>query len=533
MAGLFAVNRGRKMKGGLRQSMTWLHTWSSITAGWILFAIFLTGTLAFFRAEITYWMQPELHVSNPTETSAQVAYDYLVENAPQANSWQISLPTARSRVTDLSWQIPGEQTERRRGPRAQINAENGDTLTARETAGGNFLYRFHFELYGVPRAVGETLVGIVSMMMLVGLISGIIMHHKIFTDFFMFRPKKKLLSWIDGHAISAVLALPFHLMITFSGLLLLAGVLLPWNSEPFNRDNNRERTGRPQAPIEKNFDSSPPLDQMMQHAQSEWSVPVSSISVANPGTAKVRYTLTGSNRETLSGGRGGNRSITYTAEGKPIADKKGSVAESSSQGIYNYMDMLHQARFADMTTRWVLFLAGILGTIMVGTGSILWAVKRAKQQMGEKGFELIRGLNIGSIAGVCCATGAYFWSNRLLPANMVNRSDWEINTFFIIWAIALVGGLIWRDRKGWLGQCTVAAALFSLIPLLDSLTSSTSLWFAISHQDWLRLSFDGLCLTLALVFWSGVYYLAKSGKKKRVQKTKPVRKSPSTEESLA
>ena len=79
------------MTGSLRQSMTWLHTWSSITAGWILFAIFLTGTLSFFRNEISYWMQPELHQSVPNEQSVIVAYDYLTEHEAQANEWQIIL----------------------------------------------------------------------------------------------------------------------------------------------------------------------------------------------------------------------------------------------------------------------------------------------------------------------------------------------------------------------------------------------------------------------------------------------------------
>ena len=72
------------------------------------------------------------------------------------------------------------------------------------------------------------------------------------------------------------------------------------------------------------------------------------------------------------------------------------------------------------------FFAGILGTLMVGTGSILWVEKRAKKQMGLKGFELVRGTNIGAIAGLMVATGAYFWSNRLIPADMAMRSDWEV-----------------------------------------------------------------------------------------------------------
>ena len=51
------------MKNGFRQSMAWLHTWTGLLLGWLLFAIFLTGTIAYFRSEVTYWMRPELHGS--------------------------------------------------------------------------------------------------------------------------------------------------------------------------------------------------------------------------------------------------------------------------------------------------------------------------------------------------------------------------------------------------------------------------------------------------------------------------------------
>lgn len=33
------------MKEGFRQAMAWLHTWTGLIFGWLLFAIFLTGTL--------------------------------------------------------------------------------------------------------------------------------------------------------------------------------------------------------------------------------------------------------------------------------------------------------------------------------------------------------------------------------------------------------------------------------------------------------------------------------------------------------
>ena len=46
---------------GLRQSMSWLHTWSGLLVCWILLLVFCAGTASYYRNEITLWMQPELH----------------------------------------------------------------------------------------------------------------------------------------------------------------------------------------------------------------------------------------------------------------------------------------------------------------------------------------------------------------------------------------------------------------------------------------------------------------------------------------
>lgn len=50
--------------------------------------------------------------------------------------------------------------------------------------------------------------------MLVALVSGIVIHRHLFRDFFAFRPVGSRRAWLDGHNASAVLLLPFHLMIT-------------------------------------------------------------------------------------------------------------------------------------------------------------------------------------------------------------------------------------------------------------------------------------------------------------------------------
>ena len=56
---------------GFRQANAWLHTWVGLLLGWLLYAVFLTGTLSFFQEEITFWMKPELHASVPDNQTAR------------------------------------------------------------------------------------------------------------------------------------------------------------------------------------------------------------------------------------------------------------------------------------------------------------------------------------------------------------------------------------------------------------------------------------------------------------------------------
>ena len=48
------------MFSSLRQCTSWLHTWTGLIVGWVLFFVFVTGTPGYFQIEITRWMQPEL-----------------------------------------------------------------------------------------------------------------------------------------------------------------------------------------------------------------------------------------------------------------------------------------------------------------------------------------------------------------------------------------------------------------------------------------------------------------------------------------
>ncbi|TBV08731.1 PepSY-associated TM helix domain-containing protein [Stutzerimonas kirkiae] len=222
----------------ITQSLSWLHTWSGLIFGWLLFAIFLTGTLAVFDREIDGWMRPEIpaHSLDQVE-AAQVAIDYLQTHHGDATAWNIGLPTERSPSLTVS---AGEQ---RRGGGQQLDPHSGEPLDVRETAGGNFFFRFHYTL-NLPRNIGIWVVGLAAMAMLVALISGIVIHKKFFKEFFTFRPAKGQRSWLDAHNATGVLVLPFHLMITYTGLVIFYLVYMPAAVDALFDGNRDEGFGR-------------------------------------------------------------------------------------------------------------------------------------------------------------------------------------------------------------------------------------------------------------------------------------------------
>ena len=127
------------MKQTLTQSMAWLHTWGGLIVGWLLFVIFLTGSLAVFDQEIDNWMQPELPAHHLTDVqAAERALGYLREHTPDAKQWGISLPNERTPALQAS------TGGRRDGVSVTLDPSTGEVLPVRETAGGFFFFFFRY-----------------------------------------------------------------------------------------------------------------------------------------------------------------------------------------------------------------------------------------------------------------------------------------------------------------------------------------------------------------------------------------------------
>lgn len=491
---------------GLRQSMSWLHTWAGLIFGWVLFAMFLTGTLAFFRPEITSWMQPEIQARpTPAVQAVDLAQRYLTEHAPDAKRWFITPPSNREPLIQMLYQVPKPKPGERGFVRVKLDPVSGQAVAGRETRGGDFFYRFHFELE-TAFPWGRWLASIAGMFMLVAIISGIITHKKIFTDFFTFRPKKGgQRAWMDGHNVLSVLGLPFHLMITFSGLVLFMVMLMPAGIQAVY-ENPRQYTDE----VFKSFKITPPLNQpaplvpiapLVAQAQDHWHGRVGRVTVNNPGDAGATVTLV---RDAADGVSYGRLAPYMRFDGVTGALQEGEDDLSATVQTAGVITGLHLGLFAEPLLRWFYFLVSLAGTGMVGTGLVLWIAKRRqKARPGDVreafSLRLVDGLNAGTIAGVVFGVAAFFLANRLLPAEMPGRQVWEVRAFFSAWGLSQVYAFLFQRRK-WQDLLAIAAASLALVPVVNAFTTSRHLGVSLPAGDWVMAGFDLTCLASAALF---------------------------------
>ncbi|MBA1431232.1 PepSY-associated TM helix domain-containing protein, partial [Pseudomonas orientalis] len=164
---------------------------------------------------------------------------------------------------------------------------------------------------------------------------------------------------------------------------------------------------------------------------------------------------------------------------------------------------LHMGHFAGPVLRWLYFICGLAGTAMIGTGLVIWLGKRQLKhaKTGVMPFELrlVEVLNIASMSGLMIAVAAFFWANRLLPVGVAERSDWEVQSFFIAWGLSLVHAMLRRGRQGWVEQLSLGALLFVTIPLLNALTTPYHLGASLMSGDWAMAGFDLTCLASGLL----------------------------------
>ncbi|WP_315122633.1 PepSY-associated TM helix domain-containing protein [Comamonas antarctica] len=514
-------------QGGFRQAQAWLHTWCGLWFSWLLFAVFLTGTLAVFAEPITHWMTPEHHAeeaaaqaasgsaSAPMAQRLRWASDYMQQHHPGAGMWEL-WPADAQGAGELRvyW-----FDSRRQYASAQLDAASGmplagsETAPQRQTLGGQHFVDFHYQLHAGP--IGLWIVGIAALAMLAALVSGVITHRRIFQDFFTFRTGRGQRSWLDAHNAAAVLTLPFQFMIAYTGIVISGATFLPAAVAPqFGAgDAGRiafqaalEAPGKPE-PSGRAM-AVPDLEPFVLRGQQLMGQPVRAVVIDHPGDAAARIGIYGWNE-----GEAAQRRLSPTSGIALFSAASGELLQLRQPGgvdggkaalAQSVLGGLHMVKFGGFALKWLYFLCGLAGSAMMATGAILFIVKRRTRHLGEFGaatvrvYRLIEAANVAAIAGLGLGCIGYLWANRLVPLGLAHRDDWELAVFFGVWALALVHALARAPAAAWKEQLGLLGALCLLLPLLNAVTVGDHLPAQLLRGDWESAGVESFALATGL-----------------------------------
>ncbi|WP_280721198.1 MULTISPECIES: PepSY-associated TM helix domain-containing protein [unclassified Janthinobacterium] len=492
--------------------MAWLHSWSGLWISWLLFAIFLTGTLAVFDDPIGHWMTPEhaleeaSHAHDPALPKVtdrahrlELALDFMAKQHPKADMWEIWPVQRPGHGLSAYWFQPsGGYGSADLDPLTGAIVKQARTATQRDTIGGHHFVDFHYALHA--GRIGVWIVGITSMIMLVALVSGVITHKRIFKDFFTFRPAKGQRSWLDAHNAVAVLTLPFQCMIAYTGLAFFsddhvpAPVVVQYGMDnakkaflaDWNDAGKPVKTGQPLA--------IPALESFALRAEQAIGQEIRAVVLDNPNDASMRVCMYGWNEDVelltrLSANTG--RACYALATGEQVAVRLPGESDTGGAGLTrSVMSNLHMVGFGGTPMRWLYFFCGLAGTAMMGTGAILFLVKRRQKAGAEFGactqrvYRVIECLNVAAIAGLAIACVGFLWANRLIPIGLEQRAGWEVRAFFGVWLLMLVHACLRAEKRAWIEQLCLLAVLCLLLPVLNVLSTGDNLTAQVARGDW-------------------------------------------------
>jgi uncharacterized iron-regulated membrane protein len=508
----------------LRVSMSWLHTWFGLVLGFVLMVAFFFGSLSVFDREFDRWAIPETRF----EPQPMPSFDRMLEPVfEKIVPHEDELAAARDRVGGtlpddlplMNWSVytthrdpvllmyaefavtnnPDDPADHVHGY-VTLDPRSGALLPGdRLKIGSEFFYPMHYSLHLHWKDLGYWIIGLAALVMLAALVSGVIIHRKLFRELFTFRPWKSVQrSTLDLHNMTGVVALPFHFFFALTGLIVFAGIFLPVGETQlqsqamaFFETEARAKglafvpSGRP-APMAS-------VDAMVEEAKRRWArrgMPgeVGYLAVTHVGDADSYVSIyrAGSDRVALVG-----QAVHFAAPtGEVIHEEPPANAVTS---INEFLTGLHLQHFEHWLLRWLYLFGGLAGCVCIATGFVIFIEKRKREHGSQRlgGLRWVEGLAVATVTGMVVAVACILLANRLLPRDLAHRGVWEEAAFWTAWTLAFVHAA-WRAKSA--GQRTFSPAW------REQCWAITALSFAAVIANWISTG-DHLLKTIGSGYW--------------------------------
>jgi len=447
------MSEGHTMPRERTKRIYTLHAWTGVSTGLFLFVVSLSGIFALFGAELRTWEDPNLRLpvaEQPVPVNPLMA-SFAAEQEARGDItfMRVNLPTAMRPYYEGRIQVRPE------GGKPELivrrwNAATGERLPERGDGLSAWLVDFHTDLM-LPSPIGRYLVGLAGIIMLLSVITGLLTHQKLVREAFTWRLDRSVrLKWQDSHKALGLWGAPFHLMIAFTGAILglasLFALLVGIIAFKGDADSVRQAVLPPDPPAANAPARTAEIMRVAEAAGratggapqfvniTHWGDEnaIYKVYVTPPDGELVRYAFATAN--------GVTGKITQTF----LSDTPGAAGR-----VFASMTPLHYATYGGVALKFLYTALGAALCVLIATGLMMWLERRTFGNEGRLNPAVYRALSrltIGVTTGLCLASVAIFYSDKLLPVSAEARLFNTGAVFFAVWIVAGIVAFIPRNE---------------------------------------------------------------------------------------
>ncbi len=455
-----------------------VHTWTGITAGMFLFIAFYAGAITVFAEPLARWVSSPAPIGLTALAQAdELIARTLAARPDAAKDFTLHLGETEDIWARLTWR---KGKDDKAAWSADLSAQ-GDLRLAQSNRSSlaDFVDNIH-RTAGIPGAndIGETVMGIVSAVYAVALVSGlIIVLPSLVKDLFALRigPNLKRM-WLDAHNVVGVVSLPFHIVIALTAVVFClhdqlydaldyvvydGGLKTTMTaSNPFNAIKKDERPA-----------SMLPVNALLDRVKtaSPSFVPVE-MRYRTAGTRGASVQIWGHDARYMTRGRGFAVVSPVTGEIANTDYFPGSAGTWT--GVVATFFALHFASFGGDVVRICYFLLGLAGAFLFYSGNLLWIESRRRTErrnggpvVQKRSTRLMSAATVGVCLGAICAISMTIVAAKWLDGRVANIDVWHNGVYYSVF----VASVLWSFFRG------AAAASVALLWLAALATAAIPL----------------------------------------------------------
>lgn len=446
-----------------------VHTWAGLAAGIALFIAFFAGALTMLFGPIIAWERWE---GAPRAVVSDAGVDrfvqaILAEHPDAAADLFVYLPAATGDVP-FALGPRGED-----GERGQWILE-GDAVVPLSGHGfgeaADAINHVHFTL-GLPESIGIWLMGLVSLVYGLALISGVVIHLPVIArDLFALRWTHNLKRlWQDAHNVIGVLSLPFHVIFAVTGVLLCALLVLVVGL------NFGGMQGQAVPVFQRATQGLPPVE------ASGTPVPLPSLAALRarladeaPGLTPIylRFTHAGDAagrvelRGPVPGHLAGESRVTFDARGETVLLRYVPGDRSAADLATRVVAALHFGTFGGPMLQGLYLVLGLAGAFLFYSGNLLWIESRRKRRdvLQPRHHRALAQLTVGTCVGCMVGVAAILIGAQLHPRAEFVPSG--MDAYLLAFGASVVLAFVVAPWRGAVLLLGASAAAWALVPLL-------------------------------------------------------------------